>query len=670
MPGSGDGHGLRKSVNPFSRSKLSGLTPLNTKGKEGEKTETRKLAKRSSLFSHGSSFGTETHHDRVSSPLTTETPASPSTRSRTLHKGNSSSKFGSLGRKSMLSLDEKSVDGNDIAVSPPSESSVDDEEHRALAHGRNILYHGEVQTTIGLFRKKKEYLVLTDGHLIRFKSQSRALEIFPTMSHQIITRRRSSAATRHGSTASIGSMQDLQSLNSRSSTENENSIPLCQIVAVYRVEDGRPFFITEVVYLDEETNAIGSVQLMLQDPNEADVWHTSIRGAAQKAKLVLASPFPDRVVSYLVRVLEAAQDYDENHFKIFRVVRRLTTKGTGKPSSDDLSKINSSVSYLVIGINKIHLVSMPDFSEPSAKATRTSFGLVTLISMNIKHSDDSFELIFRIPLQQPTVLSLAASSSPEIGTIIFRAILYLKPQWLDYTFLFAGLPNVLDDGNALTAVEEDSGGFDRTLVAYCLAYGCHPYNIRYTIDYEAEDAPEFLLLPPAEPRSYTVLELLAIFRALRYNESFRSISFNNINLQSLHGRVDLYGVDHVAWTSRSGIPIKKYFNIIPEGRSLLYQEIQALALKTNRVRQMNFGGTLPRRRPKDMYEEEGAVKDPGCEIAAAILPLCRGQLTNVDWIVFSGIELGETDLEELSKSRSFPLHSYTPMMVYQRFSKH
>jgi len=154
-------------------------------------------------------------------------------------------------------------------------------------------------------------------------------------------------------------------------------------------------------------------------------------------------------------------------------------------------------------------------------------------------------------------------------------------------------------------------------------------------------------MPPATTSNYNVLELLSVFRALRYNESFRSISFEGINLQKLHSFFDAFGDDHVAWTSRSGLPIRKYFSIMPADKSLLYQEVQALALKTKRVRRMNFRNTLPRRRPRDDVEE-GAVKDPGCEIAAALLPLCRGQLTNVDWIIFSGIELGETDLEEFS----------------------
>jgi len=159
-------------------------------------------------------------------------------------------------------------------------------------------------------------------------------------------------------------------------------------------------------------------------------------------------------------------------------------------------------------------------------------------------------------------------------------------------------------------------------------------------------------MPPANGFTYTILELLAIFRALRYNEYFHSISFQGIDLQKLHDLHDSYGEDHVAWTSRSGLPIRTYFNIMPADRSLLYQEVQALALKTQRVRRMNFSNTLPRRRPRDDVEE-GDVKDPGCEIAAALLPLCRGQLTNVDWIVFSGIELGETDLAEFGTCFEF-----------------
>jgi len=127
----------------------------------------------------------------------------------------------------------------------------------------------------------------------------------------------------------------------------------------------------------------------------------------------------------------------------------------------------------------------------------------------------------------------------------------------------------------------------------------------------------------------------------------------------MHGLHDGYGTDHVAWVSRSGLSITKYFNIKPQDRSLLYQEVQALALKSKRVRRMDFGNCLPGRRPSDTFDTEGGEveKDPGCEIIAALLPLCRGQLTNVDWIILSGIELGETDLDDLSMTRR-PYQSY------------
>jgi hypothetical protein len=99
----------------------------------------------------------------------------------------------------------------------------------------------------------------------------------------------------------------------------------------------------------------------------------------------------------------------------------------------------------------------------------------------------------------------------------------------------------------------------------------------------------------------------------------------------------------------TGIPLK-YFNIKPQEGSILYQEVQAIALKSMKLRRMNFANALPRRRPKDTFDvetQEVVEKDPGCEIVAAILPLCREQITSVTWLVLSGIELGETDLDEL-----------------------
>jgi hypothetical protein len=399
VPTTKDPSSHRKIGNLLSRApaSTSGLAPLTiNSGEDGEKKERKKLGKRSSLFQLTAPSNLESLQDGSSSPThTSERAESPSSwKARTLQKGRPGSMFGSLGKKSVNSVREGFGDDLETVPDSPMESFYD-LDHFSQTAGKTVLHHGEVQTTSGMFRKKREYLVLTETHLIRFKSQARASEAFSTIPSTMAR----GGTVRHVSTASIGSMQDLQSLNSHASAEGDNAISLRQIVTAYKVEDGRPFFTTEVVYLDEESNSVGSIQLMLHDPKEADLWHTSIRGASLKAKLLAPQPFPDRLVRYLVHVLEIAQDYDANHFHIFRVVRRA--KSGGKSSSDDLAKLGSSIFYMVLGINMIHLISLPDFGESpframDAKARKSSYGLVTLLAMEVQHTDDSFQLGFRL----------------------------------------------------------------------------------------------------------------------------------------------------------------------------------------------------------------------------------------------------------------------------------
>ncbi|KAH6684473.1 hypothetical protein B0J14DRAFT_13317 [Halenospora varia] len=661
--GGGSSGGRRKSINIFSRSSLSNLAHINTDvsndgNMEGPRKEKKKLAKRNSMFGIGpSSVSPDPAQDGSMSPFSAENSSSPRLRPRTLTKGRPNSLFGSFGKRSITSYVDEDGEVEILARSTP-ESPVDGEEGIGLgmAPNKNVLYHGEVQTQsgmFGMFRKKKEYLVLTDTHLIRFKSQSRASETFPSIPP---TYGRSNS-TRHPSTTSVGSLQEVQSTNSHTSVEGENRIPLAQIITAYRVEDGRPFFTTEVVYLDEDYHGVGSIQLILYDPGDADLWLSSIRGAAQKARLVQDEPYPQRVVRYLARVLEGLNDYDANHFQVFRVVRRPAVPKSGRvSSSDDLQKMGCTVFYLVMGINCVHLIPVPDFSDPTGrlinpKISRHMYGIVTLYQMYIVAGDDRFELAFRMPMQPVRIVELAAFASYEIATVLHRCWQFVRPMWLDRSFLVFGLEDPPKLGQGIDPSEEEEyGGFDKTLIAHCMAYNCNPANISYTVDWNVEDAPEFRLLPPTMSAKYAASEILAVMRSLRYNESFHSISFRDIDLHCMHGVYDEAGTDHVAYTARyNNTAVLDQPSINPQLRSILYREVQALALKSTTLRRMDFANALPRRRPADMFDLEGreVEKDPGCEIVAAILPTCRAQLTNVSWIILSGIELGETDLEEM-----------------------
>lgn len=79
------------------------------------------------------------------------------------------------------------------------------------------------------------------------------------------------------------------------------------------------------------------------------------------------------------------------------------------------------------------------------------------------------------------------------------------------------------------------GGLERTLEAYVVAYGCGPleWDIQ-TLDGEGEEySPMFRLLPRKGKGPYTRLQLLAVFRALRFNDFFRSLSFKDVDFCGL-----------------------------------------------------------------------------------------------------------------------------------------
>ena len=499
-----------------------------------------------------------------------------------------------------------------------------------------ILHHGEVQTAGSMFRRRVQYLVLTNTHLLRFKNQSKASEVFPALPISIGR----TSSVNHARMSSGSSVQD-----SHHTVDPNTSIPLHNVVAVYKLDDGRPYFTLELAHYDEQTNQVSTISLQMNDPRESELWLTSIRAAITKARLTTGVPFGQQAVEYAARALEYESDYDPGHFRMFTVVQRASKPG-GRSSTDDLGKLLSSVCYLVIGFHKIHLVPLP---RPSRTASNTSihdlnsssYGIMNLSSVFLQSLEDSFQLSFRTPFQQQNPLHLASSSVNDIILCIRQAADFLRPTWLEQPFTWT-VPQSLDDALLPVPTEEaDHLCFDRTLTAYCVSYNIDPSNIRYTVNYECEDAPEFALLEPNTSRrsKYTALELLAILRALRYNESFHSISFRNVNIDTLHGVYDRQGSEHFMWKTKSGQPIK-----LPrlDQTPLIVQELQCLALKSSRLRRLDFTNCLSRR-AKDLDESS----DPSSGICEAIFPLCALQLTNVDWVTLDGIALSEIDIEYL-----------------------
>lgn len=624
----------RKSLSIF-RPNLSSLTPIrdappsNTSPKE---TATLKKKLRPSSIFSSSPTNTSTSPLSASS-LPENASLSPQNRPRTLQKSNRpSSIFGSLRSNQSLQDDDEALVRADTGITDGQE------EHGTTieAEKMTLLHHGEVQMAGSMFRKRSQYLVLTNTHLLRFKTQAKASEMFP----EIPSSMGRSNSIRHSRMSSGGSTQDAHLL-----ADAHAAILLKNVVAAYKLDDGRPYFTIELAHYDEASNQASTMSMQLNDPRDSEVWLMSMRAALTKHRLTETMPFTRREIEYVARAVEADADYDPNHFRMFMVVQRATKSG-GRSSSDDLGKLMSNIYYFVIGLQKIHLVPLPKANKSASstslvEASGSSHGLMCLSSVYVQSFDDAFQLGFRTPLQPQSSLHLASSSANDVALCVRQAAEYLRPNWTEQPFIW-NVPDNLEE--ALLPVpesDEDNMCFDRTLTAYCVAYRIDPSNIRYTVNYSCEDGPEFELFEPGNPRRprYTSLELLAILRALRYNETFHSIAFRQTKLDALHGLYDRCGSEHFMWSTKSGQSIK-----LPrlERTPVMVQELQCLALKSQRLRRVDFSNSLSRRaRDIDM------AKDSGSGICEALFPLCLLQYTNIDWIVLNGIALAEVDLEYL-----------------------
>ncbi|EED12445.1 conserved hypothetical protein [Talaromyces stipitatus ATCC 10500] len=531
-----------------------------------------------------------------------------------------------------------SIDDNDVINSPLTQTK------KSLGHV--VLHHGEVQTAGTMWRKRNHYLVLTDTHLIRFKSQHKAADLFPTIN---VSSGRATPVNHRQSIVSVASAQDH---TFATYSGDVAAIALNSIVSVSGVEDGRQTNI-ELSYLDDRTNKAAFMAIQLTDPEEQHLWLVGIRSASQSARAAEPFTFETKTIDYVVRILEQDRDYDPENFNLFRVIQRAPTKQNMRSSTDDLGKWSATMCYLAIGLHRIHLIPLYRGSSRSSLVSLSemdlgaSLGLMALTSLMVHSGDDRFQLAFRVPLQSATVVNLASVHSLDIALWIRQRTEFLRPLWLHQPYEIIGPAEVADE-DLIPSPElvEDFGCFDRTLVAYSASYNVDTSNIRYTVDLECEDAPCFRLLPPASKRrsQYNALELLALMRALRYNESFISISFSGVNLDVLQNCRDRFEADWTAFLTRAGAQV----SIAGQDRlSLLSQEIRALALKSKRLRRLDFSFCLSR----TPISDRGA-RDPGCGIPEAIFPLCRRQLTNVDWIVLNGIKLGDSDLDYIVDAAS------------------
>lgn len=242
------------------------------------------------------------------------------------------------------------------------------------------IFSGELITGGGLLRKKRDYVVLTNRELLRYKSEQKFTEAFSGARAQ---------GRRASSVASVGEVPGDHALILR----------LEQVVAVFHTgpeaEAGNSI---QIDYIDTVGSPC-SVVLQAATPAAAQQWVDKIRSMMSRARMDSSPTFMNTDVEYVIRRVEAERDYAPHRFRIFRVVQRAGKPGSKTGSLDDLQKMYSTICYLAIGLHKVHLIPVCSSTNKSMSSpqtmTATSHAILNLASLSISELDDSFTLSFR-----------------------------------------------------------------------------------------------------------------------------------------------------------------------------------------------------------------------------------------------------------------------------------
>jgi hypothetical protein len=182
----------RRSI--FGRSSLTALTSIQSTKDDSQPSNLLRKRRTASFMSNMSNLSDASQStEKQSLDTASEAPASPKP---TLSRGSlkrASSVFGSIRGYRLPTEDDEPLSATSTRASTGFGEYLGED-----VRDRQVLQYGEVQTSSSMFRKKREYLVLTEKHLIRFKTHAKAAEAFPSIPSPFSSRFQTSAADDDG----------------------------------------------------------------------------------------------------------------------------------------------------------------------------------------------------------------------------------------------------------------------------------------------------------------------------------------------------------------------------------------------------------------------------------------------------------------------------------------
>ncbi|KND95287.1 hypothetical protein TOPH_00485 [Tolypocladium ophioglossoides CBS 100239] len=570
-----------------------------------------------------------------------------SSSTRRLHKASpnsgSNSMIGRLHRRV-----SKDSGANGSPADPPGSPGEGPQPYSAM----EVVQYGPLKADISLLKARSEYLVLADQCLVKFASSDAARSAFPQLNQ--------AGAHGHGRDAAP---YHLHAPGKLASGDVRLDIPLRSIVAAFNEDGAGANHRAGVeIWWFSQWPRLGYCKAHLQFalPKERDDWLASIHRAcrARLRKSPGASLIPENLktrINHIVRATEGLMD-GASHNLIFPVARRVFGQAQKASAADEAhDSTDSSSFYFVIGPCVCHFIEVlkADHATPPGdlRVKAVSYGTVTLtrFKASVASHEQRFIMCFRSPFGRETRLDLASVQYRRIIEALTKADRNLKPMWPQYfqqlIFEVKGLPPPLQltSGN-------DLGGLEKSLQAYCAAY--HVQVPRWKIEWNTPPRPAFRLLPP-DSAAYSPLQLLAVFRALRYNGFFKAISFRDVDLSPLTGKNDYsqYG-DVVAYRSLSSFNISEdHYEVLLQA-PILEQEVHALMFASESIRSIDMTNVLglqsPNQRQSRLQCDYSSLRKMSSEMLRPMLALWRERMCVCHSISMSGNPVAPQDVDELA----------------------
>ncbi|KAJ1335152.1 leucine-rich repeat-containing protein 16 [Microdochium nivale] len=600
--------------------------------------EPARKAQRRLSFRPGKALRSLSISSTISSSSETELAPSPQKRRNTLRKSLPTDYIKDLlerqpSQNSTVSAHVDRSSNSTVLTTPSPKSSTTTS---LLGDNTGVLRAGPLQPEASILKAKKEYIVLTAFALLKYKSHQAALDHFPNL-----------GPNANADTSTISHIRDPR-------TAAESCVPLEHIVSVFKDEGTRPSFGLEVWWKEANTSSTFTcLELDFSQPDDRDGWLKQIRCAMkQRSKALLDEQPPTHVEFVFTQIIQAKHEELKNsHVEIYPIVpRRPYTRIRGNAGEAKKGWRDGCSFYLAFSKNQCMIAQFT--KSPTGQPVNPNivqFGLVTLSRVNAHLQDERFDLIFRLPLDKPCKLQLSSRHYRTITTKLLKADTYLKPAWPFWTrreiFIIEG------DSQQIHVPEgDDYGGFRRTLEAFIEGYHCAPVN--WTVVWkDVRHAPEFRLLPPTKAPQYSAHQLLAVFRALRFNDYFKSLSFSKIDLSPLAAQYDNASrYESTVWVSRTGkrsLTPGEYE--LSETASVLFQELIALLLGSESVRHIDLDGALNKKWTQSVTAQQ-PDETRSCEILPPIVLLWKSCQTRCNSVNISGNPLGIPDVAGLSRN--------------------